>query len=132
MLGAEQIETVRMKPVVLCLCLSALSLVAQASIGSSGRQDPALPAQPAPPTAAQPAPGAVRQDGTIPQRRSRMADAGPADGPVMKLSAMYRVTEPDASSKDNCLKGTGTRLKRAATGVGACTIGSGQVFVPEH
>ena len=50
----------------------------------------------------------------------------------MKLSAMYRVIEPDASSKDNCLKGTGTRLKRAAAGNAACTIGNGQVFVPER
>lgn len=117
-----------MKPVFLCLCLSLSPLVAQASIDSSGRQGPALPAQPA----AQPAPASAHTpDGAAAPRRTRMVEADPADRPVMKFSAMYRVTEPDAASKDNCLKGTGTRLKRSGGGA-TCTVGNGQVFVPDR
>lgn len=116
-----------MKPVVTGLCLAFLPLLAQASIDSSGAQG-ALPAPPAGQVAPDARPG---QDGAAAPRRSRMVEPASAERPVIRFSAMYRVNEPDASTKDNCLKGTGTRLKRAANGSGACTIGNGRAYVPD-
>lgn len=48
---------------------------------------------------------------------------------VFRLAAVYHeAAQHDPSRKDNCLKGTGTRVKREATGNGACAIGNGQVY----
>jgi len=65
-------------------------------------------------------------------RRSRLADPEPDARPALKLSAFYQVSEPDMSRKDHCLKYTGTRTRREESGKGACTIGGGQVFIPER
>ncbi|WP_156924779.1 hypothetical protein [Pseudoxanthomonas sp. J35] len=107
------------------LCL-ALSAPAHAAIADQKQAPAPLPAV-----------NAGTDDTAVPEapqraRRSRLADPGPGDRPALKLSAFYQVSEPDMSKKDHCLKYTGTRTKREESGKGACTIGGGQVFVPER
>jgi hypothetical protein len=119
-----------MKPVVVGLCLAFAPALAQASIDSGGAQGDTLPAPPAQQAAPAVRPG---QDGAAAEpRRSRMAEPASKERPVIRFSAIYQVTEPDASTKDNCMKGTGTRLKRTAGGSGACAIGNGRAYVPER
>lgn len=52
--------------------------------------------------------------------------------PQMRFSVLYRESEPDRAARGDCLKNTGTRVKRDASGIGACTIGNGQVYLVEH
>ncbi|UWX03567.1 hypothetical protein H1235_11230 [Pseudoxanthomonas sp. NC8] len=62
-----------------------------------------------------------------------MAEAGPAgQRPPIAFSATYTAGGRDASTRGDCLKGTGTRLKRSANGAGACAIGNGRVYTPER
>lgn len=65
-------------------------------------------------------------------RRSRMVAAESKDRPQMRFSAMYREVGTDPGTRDNCLKGTGSRVRRETYGVGACVIGNGQVYKVEH
>lgn len=109
----------------LCLCL-ALSAPAQAAIADQKQASAPLPAV-----------STATDDAAAPEtpqraRRSRLADPEPGARPALKLSAFYQVSEPDVSRKDHCLKYTGTRTRRDESGKGACTIGGGQVFIPER
>jgi hypothetical protein len=111
---------------VLVACLAAVPLSdAHASLGNAGRQDGAL--LPTAPATAESRDDAV--DKPAKPRRSRMAEVTPEDRPAMRFSAMYRMVERSKPSKDNCLKGTGSRLKRE--GANACA-GYGQAYVPDR
>ncbi|MFD1043563.1 hypothetical protein [Pseudoxanthomonas kaohsiungensis] len=117
-----------MKPMpvlVAVLALVPLSEV-QASLGSPARQE-AAPLRVDGPAA--PAQGAATENaGQRTERRSRMVEATLDDRPVMRFSAMYREVGPKPATKDNCLQGTGSRLKRESQ-ASSCQ-GHGQIFVP--
>lgn len=119
-----------MLALVACLALVPLAQ-AHASLGNPSRTEGASLA-----VEAVPMPEAKRAQAqpeqAVPARRSVMVESGPRQKPVMRLSAMYRVMGRDEAGKDNCLKGTGTRLKRDPNGPDACTIGNGQAFSPER
>lgn len=118
-----------MKPMLLLVaCLAAVPLSdAHASLGNAGQQDGIpLPAE----SAATAERRADTLDKSEKPRRTRMAEATPEDRPVMRFSAMYRMVEGEKPSRDNCLKGTGSRLKREG-GSNACA-GYGQAYVPDR
>jgi hypothetical protein len=122
-----------MKPVARGLCLALLLPLssANASIESGGRQRgaPPLPAESGDVASVEKAISA--DEVAAPPRRTRLADRTPADRPVFTVTAVFHAApKHDPSRKDNCLKFTGTRLKRDAAGKGACVIGNGQVFKP--
>ena len=115
-----------------CLCLALPAFTAHAAFegreSASGRILPEASDQ-AGHRDRSAAPATQERDRT---RRSRMVAAEPKDRPQMRFSALYREVGPDPGTRDNCLKGTGSQVKRDASGVGACTIGNGQVFKIEH
>jgi hypothetical protein len=114
-------------PLVACLAFVVLP-DARALPGNSVRQaDARVPAQ---------TPAARESNDTVDKpakpRRSRMAEATPADRPVMRLSAIYRLgDETGKAAPDHCLQSTGSRLKREGSGSASCA-GHGQAFVPER
>jgi hypothetical protein len=119
-----------MPALLACLALVAMTDV-HASLGNTPRvEDASRVVEPVPRPEAEPAVASPAL-ATSP-RRSIMVETGPRERPVMRLSAMYRVVGRDDASRDNCLKGTGTRLKRDPNGAGACTIGNGQAYIPDR
>lgn len=116
---------------VLALAIAPLSF-AHASLGNPQRQAEApLPAAAqATDASAGDVPVVAPAPASTTPRRSRMVEAGADDPPVMRFSAMYRVVGRDEAGKDNCLKGTGTRLRQNSGGTGGCAIGNGRVWVP--
>ena len=126
-----------MKPVFLALCFSLVPLAAQASIGANGQDMvPPMPAGPVMDPATD-RDGRVATDEAASgeneaatQRRSVLVRERSTDGPVLKLSDMYRVV--GMGRADNCLAGTGTRIRRDGGGIGACATGNGRVFMPER
>lgn len=113
-----------------CLCLAMLpAFAAHASLDSHVAAGKATPLTV--PVAA-PEAQAPGTDATAPVRRSRMVEAGPEDAPKMRFSALYRVVGKDPGGKDNCLKNTGSRLKRDDSGLGSCVRGNGRVYIPER
>jgi len=69
------------------------------------------------------------ENAATPQRRSVLVRERSTDGPVLKLSDMYRVVGMDQVY--SCVTGTGTHIRREDGGIGACTSGNGRVFMPE-
>jgi len=66
-----------------------------------------------------------------PVRKSRLADRKDGDLPVTYQFDVSHVTAPSAQ-RDNCLRNTGSRLRRADRDEGRhCSGGPGQVYVRE-
>ena len=124
-----------MKPVFLALCLSLMPLAAPASIGGSTDQDmvPPVPAgssmDPSTDRGRQAAGDEATSGENDAQRRSVLVRERSTDGPVLKLSDMYRVV--DRGRANNCT-GTGTHIRGEGGGIGACSTGKGRVFMPER
>lgn len=114
-------------PLLACLAFVALSDAHAASGNTVEQEDARVPTQT--PTAGERDDIATRP---AKPRRSRMAEATPADRPVMRLSAIYRLSdESGKAAPDHCLQSTGSRLKREGKGSASCA-GHGQVFAPQR
>ncbi len=119
---------------IACTCLCLLLPAFAAHAAAEGRETVAAKPLPVAPDQA-----GYRDRGVAPAtgapenaRRSRMVAAESKDRPQMRFSAMYREVGTDPGTRDNCLKGTGSRVRRETYGVGACVIGNGQVYKVEH
>lgn len=109
----------------LYLLMSAplLAFAAQSGVSSSTSPATASPRQ----QQAEAPLDAARPDAQS-TRRSRMVEPEGSRRPTFHLTAVFIENEPDVSTKDNCLKNTGTRLKREDSGNRACTSGNGVVY----
>ncbi|WP_144409191.1 hypothetical protein [Pseudoxanthomonas suwonensis] len=120
-----------MKFLALPLCLALASVPAAHASAQSASVHDAAAASRLPPVdgdrMADPAGEPAQADPDSP-RRSRMDQTAAEERPVFRFSAMYRVVDRDEASKDNCLKNTGSRVRRES----GCVAGNGQVFVPER
>lgn len=117
-----------------CLCLCLLLPAFAAHAAAEGRETVAAKPLPVAPDQAGDRDRGVAPATGAPEnaRRSRMVAAESKDRPQMRFSAMYREVGTDPGTRDNCLKGTGSRVRRETYGVGACVIGNGQVYKVEH
>lgn len=105
-----------------------LAFAAQTGVTAHKAPADAAPARPQAAQARAAAADTAADTDSAPQRRSRMAEAAPAQRPSFHFTAEFHEAVPDASDKDNCLQHTGTRLKRQGQGVRACASGNGVVY----
>ena len=116
-----------------CLCLVLPAFAAHATVdgreAASGRTLPVAADR-----AGDHGPDATPATGAREKvRRSTMAAVEPEGRrPEMRFAFMHREVGTDPGTRGDCLKGTGSRVKRDTSGVGACVIGNGQVYKVEH